>query len=438
MEVHPAEPVATYDLRVEPSAGVAWRAGDRVVIAPSGSSSYQVDDNLRVVHVAGGVVRVRGKMTYRHSGCDTSTRRRWRPCVQAAEVASLSRNVVIRGQSGCASSKTCGHFMIAHTNTGYVCGAQFTNLGQTAKEGRYPLHIHLPGDSPNLVVRDNAVAFNHNRGVVLHGVNKMLVASNVVYRTKGHCFMLEDAIEMRNRIYGNLGMLPESLRFGCSHSKDSTFRCPGRSDNHANAFWISNPGNYFDGNVGVASGAAFFMETRHVFGLTRRQYAGELRRNGLGNGKVKGRVKLLRFRNNLAHSSGTGMGNYPKSWNPDGSPMVYESFTCWRCGNGLSARGGVFHFKDARLFKCFAALVSGFVVKIKVFDSQLTGNGGKFWNKGRKFVSAPMIIKKIGFWADVTKDFRIDKATKAWALKHGNYDWAALRKLPGKKAALFR
>merc|ERR1712039_751709 len=79
------------------------------------------------------------------------------------------------------------------------CGAQFQRLGQKLVEGRYPLHIHMAGDAPDLVVKNNLLAWNQQRGLVLHGVNQMLAESNVIYRSNGHLVMLEDAIEMNNR-----------------------------------------------------------------------------------------------------------------------------------------------------------------------------------------------------------------------------------------------
>jgi len=437
MEVYRAIAESLYDLQLPASAAVAWQAGDRLVVAPSGRSSSEYDHDLHVVGIAGDVVQVRGHMKYAHAGCDTTSAQCWR----AAEVATLERNVKILGQEGCEASNSCGHFMLAHTNTGHICGAQFQRLGQKLREGRYPLHIHMAGDAPDIVVKNNVLAWNQQRGLVMHGVNQMLAESNVIYRSNGHLVMLEDAIEMKNRIRYNLAMHPSSLRFDCSHSHDNTFLCPARSDHSPNAFWISNPHNYYEGNVGIAASAAFFMETRHVFGLTRRKYPAEIRRAGLGSGKIKGRVMLLNFSHNLAHSSGLGMGNYPMAGNPDGSAMYYDHFTCWSCGNGQAGRGARFIFNNSRLLDCSNALVSGIVRdKIRVYNSQLTGeNRTDYMSRGRRIVSAPMVFKKVGLTSRkrLTGDFWIDEVTKAWTSAHGGYKWAALRKLGGGIGVLF-
>jgi len=437
MEVYRSKMEDSYSLKLPASASVAWQRGDRLVLAPSGRSSREYDHDLFVTDIAGDVVQARGRLQHAHAGCDTTSAECWR----AAEVASLERNVKILGQEGCEASNSCGHFMLAHTNTGYICGAQFQRLGQKLVEGRYPLHIHMAGDAPELVVKNNVLAWNQQRGLVLHGVNQMLAESNVIYRSNGHLVMLEDAIEMNNRIRNNLAMHPLSLRFSCGHSHDNTFLCPARSDHSPNAFWISNPHNTYEGNVGIADGAAFFMETRHVFGLTRRKYPAEIRRAGLGSGKVKGRVMLLNFSHNLAHSSGLGMGNYPRTGNPDGTSMYYDHFTCWSCGNGQAARGARFIFNNSRLFDCGNALVSGLVSdKIRVYNSQLTGdNRTNYMSRGRRIVSAPMVIKKVGltYRSKLPGDFWIDEATKAWTLAHGGYKWEALRRLGGGIGVLF-
>merc|ERR1719437_37983 len=120
-----------------------------------------------------------------------------------------------------------------------------------------------------------------------------------------------------------------------------TFTCASRSDHSPNAFWISNPFNIFDGNVGIAEGGAFFTETRHVMGLTRRKFKPEAMKVGR-NGKIKGSVPFLEFRNNVAHSSGTGLGNYPRfNWGVvNGHTSRYEQFTAWRCGLGMAVHNG--------------------------------------------------------------------------------------------------
>jgi len=347
----------------------------------------------------------------------------------AAEVASLNRNVVIRGRDGCGEQ--CGHFMIAHTERGFVCGAEFTNLGETKVEGRYPLHIHLPGEAPDLVVRDNALHHNKNRGLVMHGVHNMTVESNFCYKTKGHCFMTEDGVEQYNHIVRNLGVLVSPLSFGCSQSHDMTFTCAHRSDDNPNAFWISNPPNFFVGNVGVAEKGAFFIETRHVMGLVRRQYRSEAMKVGQ-NGKIKGSTPLAQFSNNTAHSSGMGLGNYPRIGFAAGGRNTYERFTAWRCGSGMSVHtgGSTVPISEARLVENTAAVRAGHPTnKIRIERSTMTARPDwSFVNKGTRYVSAPLIMNKYGKTraSQLSSIFTIDSDTRNWVGCHSNYDVQAL------------
>jgi len=413
--VHPsADPEAQYDLKLR-GAAVAWKPGDKLLIAPSGREASQ-HDSVVVVNNTNGSVRVKGPVSHTHLGGPAGT--------VATEVLTLSHNVIIRGADGC--SPTCGHFMLAHTNHGHICGAAFTNLGQTATEGRYPLHIHLAGSSPGLVVKDNSLSFNHNRGVVLHGVSEMLVESNVCFKTRGHCFMTEDAVEQYNRIFRNWGFVDRGQSFGCKHSHDSTFKCPHRSDNNPQAFWISNPRNYFDGNIGISSWSfAFFTEARHVTGLTRRNYPAEWKKIG-SNGRIKGSVPFLQFTNNEAHSSKGGVGNYPRHWFGR-ECIVYENFTAWRTHQAMAGHGGCWTLKGARLYNNYNG-IRAFTSPINLEKCQISSNNQTVFNRGKRYPSCPAVIRfatRTSFsW--LKKMVRADNYTKQWVRDHGKYEWEQL------------
>lgn len=312
-----------------------WRKGDRLLVTSSSRNPWE-SETVEVTGVKGKQVNFKGNLKHVHSGHETGLIR--------SEVVQLSRNIEIRGEWACSSGKfsakpRCGHFMIAHTNHGLVCGVEFRNLGQHTVEGRYPLHIHLPGDSPSLLVKDNSLWKNHNRGIVMHGVNRMTVEGNSCYRTNGHCFLTEDGSEQHNIIKGNIGILPSNVNWGCSSTHDGTFTCPDRSDNDVNAFWIGNPNNIFIGNVGIARNKAFRIETRHVMGIVRREFPEEAKKIGR-NGKIKNSVKMGLFKDNMAHSSGFGLFNYPRMNLPNNAERGYEGFVAWRSGVGISVHNG--------------------------------------------------------------------------------------------------
>jgi hypothetical protein len=248
----------------------------------------------------------------------------------------------------------------------------------------------------------------------------MLLQSNLCYKTKGHCFMTEDGVEQHNRIIGNLGILPAPQNFGCSHSHDMTFTCPSRSDNSPNAFWISNPLNTFEGNVGIAEGAAFFTEVRHVTGVTRRKFELEARKVG-HNGKIKGSVPFFAFRNNLAHSSRLGLGNYPRfTWGTiKGITSKYENFTAWACNlgiavhNGGSAEAAIVGAKLIQNHAGFSASTSN--ARVQLTRSQIKARDSNSW---------ALIRKQIGFTKEGDSQpffVNADDYTKNWVGCHGNF-----------------
>lgn len=150
--------------------------------------------------------------------------------------------------------------------------------------------------------------------------------------------MLEDATEQYNHFSHNLGVGVTPLDFGCSHSHDMTFTCPSRSDRAPNIFWISNPNNYFEGNHAIHGGGAYFFETRHVFGKARREYPLGVHKSG-HSGKIKGSTPMAQFSGNVAQSSGTGFGMYPRVELTSGGRNVMEETVVWMSGVGIIRRG---------------------------------------------------------------------------------------------------
>lgn len=228
-------------------------------------------------------------------------------------------------------------------------------------------------------------------------------------------------MEQNNRVLGNLGILPSPQDFGCEHSHDNTFTCAHRSDGSPNAFWISNPFNIYEGNVGIAERGAFFTETRHVMGLTRRKFQKEAMKVGR-SGKIKGNVPFLVFKNNTAHSSGMGLGNYPRfNWGSiRGHTSKYEYYTAWRCGLAVQTHGSSAQVKvvGATLFENNAGW-SGSTddAQVQLTSSRITALNSRSW---------PVIKKKIGFTKNDTIIQQIfagtDSYTRNWVRCYGGFD----------------
>lgn len=405
-------------LQVEAHQPLVWRQGDTLVLTSTDTDPHQTEE-VTLESVDAALVQFSGSLAHRHEGCDPSEDS---DCIIRGEVASLNRNIVIRGEAGCEDpvanglgKPMCGHFKVAHTNHGFICGAEFTNLGQHTTEGRYPLHIHMAGDAPALTVKDNAVHHNHNRGIVLHGVHGMTVESNFCYITNGHCFMTEDGVEQHNRIAFNLGVLPRNVHWGCSSSHDNTFTCAARSDHSANAFWLSNPNNEVVGNIGVASDIAFRIETRHVMGATRRDFPLEASRVGR-DGKLKGSVEMGYFHGNIAHSSGSGFFNYPLLNLPNGAERGYDGIVAWRnrCGISVHNSGQPLLIKGARLVENFVGIRAGTGrARIALSESQVVAGG---------ISSLPFVMKGWSYPSRVRACFpSIDRYTRTWITCNGGF-----------------
>ena len=104
------------------------------------------------------------------------------------------------------------------------------------------------------VVAKNTVRSSHQRCIVLHGSNNVLVQDNVAYDTKGHCYMTEDGIETGNSFLRNLGAQTDA---------PATVISSEESDDEPATFWITHPTNDLRGNVAAGSvGSGYWYELR--------------------------------------------------------------------------------------------------------------------------------------------------------------------------------
>ena len=110
------------------------------------------------------------------------------------------------------------------------------------------------------------------RWIVLHSTQGVLLQRNVGYKSIGHGFYLEDATEVNNKFYANLGIEAQAAIQDATHNprqvpgiladnspsnppaRNGDYM-PYRSDyNHPTIFWITNGWNDFEYNM--AAGAA--------------------------------------------------------------------------------------------------------------------------------------------------------------------------------------
>jgi hypothetical protein len=110
-----------------------------------------------------------------------------------------------------------GHTIVRQGFLSYqVQGVEFYRLGQGGAKGRYPIHFHMvrktaqptmTGGYPVNYVKDNSIHDSMTRWLTLHDTEGMHVARNVGYLSIGHGYYLEDATEVNNKLYANLGVM---------------------------------------------------------------------------------------------------------------------------------------------------------------------------------------------------------------------------------------
>jgi hypothetical protein len=220
-----------------------------------------------------------------------------------------------------------------------VKGVEFYQLGQGGIIGHYPVHFHMArktSDENTPVtaapyIRDSSIHDSMTRWITVHATQGMIVQRNVGYQSIGHGFYLEDATEVNNKIYGNLGasvIAAVQLSNG-QPAPLNPRKVPGilarpgdgpqgdlmryRSDwNHPSAFWIMNGWNDFQYNMaaGVTScGACYWLLPGAVSGPSMYEvwdgYAsqGLVVGSGMDNGGRAGLSPLQNFVGNSCVSS---------------------------------------------------------------------------------------------------------------------------------------
>ena len=107
-----------------------------------------------------------------------------------------------------------GHTVVRQGPAQYqVKGVEFYHLGQGGVIGHYPVHFHMDRKTSDEntpiteapYVRDSSIHDSMTRWITVHATQGMIVQRNVGYQSIGHGFYLEDATEVNNKIYGNLG-----------------------------------------------------------------------------------------------------------------------------------------------------------------------------------------------------------------------------------------
>jgi len=291
--------------------GVDWKKGDHIVVTPTDYLPSHAEEVILASDAGGGMALTLQSpgLQWDHNAAptkfptampmtvgpqdDPNTPDIKRAVDTRAAVALLNRNIQVVSEGDVPSEKFTekpGNYYGGHTivRQGFasfqVQGAEFYQLGQGGQKGRYPVHFHMDRATPQAVstdkdptpeplnyLKDCSIWDSMTRWVTLHGTQGMYLARNVGYKSIGHGYYQEDATEIDNRLYSNIGVLARAAIMDTVHNprqvpgiladntptgpQSNNDYMPFRSDyNHPTIFWITNGWNDFQYNF--AAGAA--------------------------------------------------------------------------------------------------------------------------------------------------------------------------------------
>jgi hypothetical protein len=301
-----------------------WRVGERIVIASSSFEPNEAEERV-ITAVNGNTVTLNQALAYRHYGelqtFDGKT------LDSRAEVGLLSRNIVIEGDADSVASNFGGHVMImgassstretdpSKRSSAKIRGVEFRRLGQFNRLGRYPFHWHLNGTSNGDFLEQSAIHSSLQRGVVVHGTDGVAVRNNVVLKTPGHAFAVEDGTELASVFERNLGLLPRPVNLTAVGLSE-------QDDQAAAVFWMRTAAATLIGNSAAGgSFAGYWFDTATT---------------------VSGDASkaLLTFQGNTVHShrstSASNVGSPWAVWHTDGfvpsdnGVLLFDSLTAYK------------------------------------------------------------------------------------------------------------
>jgi hypothetical protein len=166
-----------------------------------------------------------------------------------------------------------------------VEGVEFRQLGQGGKLGHYPIHFHLARHTPpDTYVRDSSINESMTRWITVHGTQDLTIQRNVGYRSIGHGYYLEDAVETDNKFYSNLGVFARAAVKNADNPREVPGILASPDENHdvrfgsdkdmPSVFWITNGWNDFEGNMAAGAGmcgVCYWEAPAGISGPSQRQ-----------------------------------------------------------------------------------------------------------------------------------------------------------------------
>lgn len=326
IEIHGQQKVSWNNLGADVNSGtnqitmatpVDWTVGDEIVIVSSSFDWEEAEQRtITAISIDSLTLTLNTPLNYPHSGTtNTYTRssdnKTWTADLRA-EVGLLTHNITIQGDANSLTNGFGGHMMCMPNSTMNASSIELYRMGQKGSLGRYPWHwhhVHLAGAGQYF--KNSSVHHSFNRGITIHGTSYVNVENNFFYDHIGHGVFLEDGSERFNTIKNNIVLLSkrpllgEELTASDNELNEAQNRTPS-------SFWITNPNNYFEGNV-----AAGTQGTGYWFALPQSPM-GSSAGMPIYSGIEPYREPLGLFKNNKAHSCMSGFDIFDQL-NPDHS-----------------------------------------------------------------------------------------------------------------------
>jgi hypothetical protein len=312
-----------------------WRVGDHIIVTTTSSRSrvnqretlrpgpnipHAFTEERTIKAIEGDRLTLDRPLDYWHQGEGD----------YRGEVADLSRNVIVESADPSAAR---GHTMYHKHSTGSISYAEFRHLGKEGLLGKYPIHIHLAGDTMRgSYVRGASIWDSGNRWVTVHGTSYFIVRDCVGYQSVGHGYYLEDGTEVFN-------VLDRNLAVQAFAGKPLQEQFLPFDHNDGAGFWWANSLNTFTRNVAVECDRyGFRFEATPTRGFDLRRPV--LQPDGSTEPVDVRTLPFVRFEGNEAHDQLFGInlgglgGDFFKAGTggvvPDnGSPFLLQNTRIW-------------------------------------------------------------------------------------------------------------
>lgn len=252
---------------------VGWRAGDSIVIAPTGgidnTGGY---DRLTIAAINGPTISLSAPLTFSHPYVDVCSGFGY-----GAEVINLTRNTVIEGTPGGRAHvfmmpDTPQH--ISHVELRHLGPRQPSDRYTAGVVGRYPLHIHMAGDGTRGSTITGVVVHDcGNKAFVPHLSNGITFTGCTAHDTYDNAFWWDVGDESHDIVWQScVGSLVRADPVFRGYSLDAFTLGQGNGNKLIDCTAVGVLGNANAGGISWPEGATSAWEVTRVVAHNNRRH----------------------------------------------------------------------------------------------------------------------------------------------------------------------